>query len=278
MRATGLAKAFAEFAALPALLRLQAFERSGVQEWARLLEEQGYSEDHLEPEDTPRRWQDLTAFVAKDAMRFCRRVRLLKKDGTLTRAGRRIAELADGDASADAERDDDSSEVLATVLAEQIRRHYRGPGGLELVELLHDAGAGLASGDHPWGGSIAGLLLAEADTLLWWGFRDAERARQLARELPDVRHRVLTAFDERNRRLDWEMEGELVTEWAPLGPVAFADAVAIWHYDQPELAKKSKLSLTELRVTTMAMVFAELLTEHFWRFQVSFFVPADDGS
>ena len=94
MRAIGLGKAFADFAALPGLLRLQAREHPGVQGWARLLEEQGFNEDHLEQEDTPRMRQDLTAFVAKDAMRFCRRLQLLEKDGTLTAAGRRIAELA----------------------------------------------------------------------------------------------------------------------------------------------------------------------------------------
>ncbi len=277
MRATGLGKAFAEFAALPDLLRLQAREHPGVQGWARLLEEQGFNEDHLEQEDTPRMRQDLTAFVAKDAVRFCKRLQLLEENGTLTVAGRQIAEFADEAASAGTAWDDGPSDILADVLAEQIRRHYRGADDLELVGLLHEAGAALASGGQPWSGSIAGLLLVEVDTLLWWGFRDAERALRLTHALPDIRHQVLGRLAGRGRALDWEMDGELTADRGRLGPVAFGDAVAIWHYDQPELSMKSRLSITELRVTAMAMVFAELLSEHFWRLQVSFLAPPDGG-
>ena len=71
--ATGLGRAFAEFTALPSLLRLPMAAGPDASGWAELLEEQGYNEDHLEPEDTPRRPQDLTRFVADDAARFCRR-------------------------------------------------------------------------------------------------------------------------------------------------------------------------------------------------------------
>ena len=37
---------------------------------------------------------------------------------------------------------------------------------------------------------VDGLLLAEVDTLLWWGFTDAERASEVAGELPGIRKRT----------------------------------------------------------------------------------------
>lgn len=55
--------------------------------------------------------------------------------------------------------------------------------------------------------------------------------------------------------------------------MSFCDALAISHYDEPELAGMSDFSITELRVTAMALVFAELFTERFWQFRISVLAP-----
>ena len=58
-RRGGLGKVFAEFTALPRLLKLQASGSGNLKGWVRELKEWGFKEDHLEKEDIPRRRVDL---------------------------------------------------------------------------------------------------------------------------------------------------------------------------------------------------------------------------
>ena len=159
------------------------------------------------------------------------------------------------------------------MLAEQVERHYNGADGLPLVAFLRDASVDLALPGQPWTGWVDGLLLAEIDTLLWWGFTDAERANAVAEDLLAVRSETLHKLTEANP--DFVMEAEV--EDAGLdhvpGVVSFCDALAIWHCDDPELAGMSDFSITELRVMAMALVFAELFTERFWQFRISVLAP-----
>ena len=145
------------------------------------------------------------------------------------------------------------------------------------MRFLQDASADLALGGQPWSGRVDGLLLAEVDTLLWWGFADAERASEVAGELRGIRRRVLGLLTEANPEFAMAAEEEVASLENVPGAVSFSDAVAIWHYDKPELAGASDFSITELRVTAMAMVFAELLSEKFWRFQISVLAPSGAG-
>ena len=276
-RAGGVGKVFAEFAMLPDLLQRGLREPVTALDWTSHLEQSGFDEDHLDLEDMPRDRSIHARFVAKDAIRFCEWLDLLAPDGHLTAPGRRVAELAVLE-SPPREGPDVRSRELATVLAEQLQRHYLGAGGLPLVRFLQDASADLATRGQPWSGLVGGLLLAEVDTLLWWGFADAERASEVAGELAGVRHRVLGLLTEAKPEFVMDTEEEVASLEHVPGAVSFSDAVAIWHYDKPELAGASDFSITELRVTAMAMVFAELLSERFWRFQISVLAPPEAGA
>ena len=276
-RTGGVAKVFAEFAMLPDLLQRGLREPVTVSDWTSHLEQSGFDEDHVSLADMPRDRSIHARFVAADAISFCERLDLLGPDGELTAAGRRLAELAPLEFPPP-EGPDVRARELAAVLTEQLERHYLGAGGLSLVRFLQDASAGLAAGGQPWSGWVDGLLLAEVDTLLWWGFADAERAAEVARGLAGVRHRVLGLLTEANPAFVMQADVEVGgLEHVP-GAVSFSDAVAIWHYDKPELAGASDFSITELRVTAMAMVFAELLSERFWRFQLSVLAPPEAGA
>ena len=296
-RRGGLGKAFAEFTALPRLLKLQASDPGNMKAWVRELKEWGFNEDHLEKEDIPRKRVDLAWFIAQDAMRFCEWLQLIYDDGHLTPAGERVASLADEDEDEDGYpagsprrrrltsppsspplSRTEQSRLLTAVLAEQMQRHYVGVDGLELVPLLQDACAALAADGQPWSGSVGGLLLAEVDTVLHWGFADAERAREVARELPNVRHEIMERLTNADGGFGPVGGGWFGSAGGLPWPMMFSDAVAIWHYYNPEFAMNSRLSITELRVTAMAMVFAELFAENFWEFQVSVLAPAGHRS
>ncbi|MDE0373188.1 MAG: hypothetical protein OXI73_11685 [Rhodospirillales bacterium] len=275
--AGGVGTVFADFAMLPDLLRRGHREPVTVSDWTSHFEQSGFDEDHLHLADMPRNRSLHARFVAADAIRFCMRLHLLDPDGQLTGAGRRVAELAGLD-SPPPEGPDMRARELATVLAEQLERYYLGAGDRPLVPFLRDASEHLARPGQPWTGWVDGLLLAEVDTLLWWGFADAERAAEVARGLAGVRHRVLGLLTEANPAFVMEAGEEAAgREYVP-GAVSFSDAVAIWHYDQPDLAGVSDFSITELRVTAMALVFAELFTEKFWQFRISVLAPPGAGS
>ena len=288
-RKGGLGKAFAEFTALPRLLRVQASGPGNIEGWVRALKKWGFNKDHLEKEDIPGRRADLPWFIADDAMRFCEWLQLIGDDGRLTPAGERVASLADEDEDEDrspasspppiAPRSPplsrtEQSRLLTAVLAEQMQRHYLGADGLELVPLLQDASSALAAEGLAWSEHAGGLLLAEVDTVLHWGFIDAERAREVARELPFVRGDIMARLETADRGLGPGHGGWLGGTGGVPWPIMFSDAVAIWYYYKPEFAMNSRLSITELRATALAMVFAELFTETFWEFQVSVLAPA----
>ena len=280
-RIGGVGGVFAEFAMLPDLLRRGLRGPVTASNWTTLFAQAGFNEAHLDREDMPRNRSAHAGFIAHGAIRFCEWLDLISPDGDLMDAGRRVADLAVPE-SPPPDIPDVRAQELAAVLAGQLERHYLGAGGLPLVRFLQDASADLADGGHPWSGPAGGLLLAEVDTLLWWGFADAERAAEVARGLAGVRRRVLGLLTEANA--DFAMEPEEEPGAAVPGlehvphAVSFSDAVAIWHYDKPELAAASDFSITEVRATAMALVFAELLTEKFWRFEISVLAPSGAGS
>ena len=275
-RAGGVGGVFAEFAMLPDMLSHGLRGPVTVADWTSHLARTGFNEDHLDEEDMPRNRSAHAGFIARDAIRFCEWLDLLSPAGELTAAGRRVAELAVLEPPPP-EGPDVGARELAAVLAVQLEQHYLGAGGLPLVRFLQDASADLAGDGHPWSGPVGGLLLAEVDTLLWWGFADAERAAEVARGLAGVRHRVLGLLTEANEAFVLDPVEEAPGLGHVPGAVSFSDAVAIWHYDKPELAAASDFSITEVRVTAMAMVFAELLAEKFWRFEISVLAPSGAG-
>ena len=221
-------------------------------------------------------------------MRFCEWLWLIDDYGRLTPVGERVAELADEDEDEDGYPASsppgspppsprlgrtERSRLLTAVLAEQMQRHYLGADGLELVPLLQDASAALAAGGQAWSGSVGGLLLVEVDTVLHWGFADAERVREVARKLPNARNEIMERLTNADKGFGPVGGGGSGSAGGLPWPMMFSDAVAIWHYYKPEFAMNSRLSITELRVTAMAMVFAELFADNFWEFQVSVLAP-----
>ena len=254
----GLAKAFAEFSQLPDLLQAAASGADDDEAWAKLLEAHGFNDGHVHPGDL----EDVTrsgraAFMARDARRLCERLELLTPRG-LTEAGQRVAGVA---ATPIGERPSGAERAAAAVVGEQIRRHYVGANGLALVPLVQQASAEVAAAPQPLWADLPGLLLVEFGTLLYRGLVDAERALELVEELPHVRT---------------EVAGRLERGGLPrrdFGPGTFADAIAFWHGGQDALGAPSTLTLTELRVTAMAMTWSGLLDEEFGDFEVSFLVP-----
>ena len=276
-RTGGVGGVFAEFAMLPDVLGRGLRGPVTAADWTQHLARTGFNEAHLDREDMPRDRSAHARFIAHDAIRFCEWLDLLSPAGNLTAAGGRLAELA-ALAPPRPEGPDVRARELAAVLAEQLDQHYLGAGGLPLVRFLQDASAELAAGRHPWSGPAGGLLLAEVDTLLWWGFADADRAAAVAGELAGIRYHVLGLLAEDNPKFVMAGGEEAASLKHVPGPVSFSDAVAIWHYDKPELAAASDFSLTEVRATAMALVFAELLAEKLWRFEISVLAPSEAGS
>ena len=247
-RRGGLVRCFAEFPLLPDLLRADLESSDVPDDWARLLHEHGYNRDHVEDQDIPAS-MTLPEFMAQDALRLCRWIRLIDPDGDLTAAGRRLRDIA---ATPFADRERRESFALTRTLAVQIQQFYLGENGIPLAGVLQAASAVLASHGHLWPGGLQGLLLVEADALLHWGFADASAAQALVHRLPVVRREVLDA-------LQWIPDA--VDEHGVVVPEVAAETLAEVHWSRAELARDSELTITELRATAMAMTFAQLLSQ-----------------
>lgn len=247
----GLVRCFAEFSLLPDLLSIYRpeFTRDEVVEnWGRLLDDIGYNADHVEERFIPD-GMTLTGFMADDALRFCQWIYLIGRRGALTRPGTRIANIA---GKPHEERGEGESRTLTRILAIQTQINYRGANGLHLTDLLQGACAVLASHGQPGRLLLRGLLLAEMDTLLHWGFIDAATAESLAKRMSSFRQRVIDAM--RGVQEDAPRAGE------EEAAIAMADIVSELHWRDPILAQSSQLTSTELKATAMAMTFSQLLS------------------
>ena len=109
----------------------------------------------------------------------------------------------------------------------------------------------MASYAWRWHTSLGGLLLAEMDTLLHWGFEDAVIAERLGRRMPDFRARVITALAEASEASD---------EDAAVTATDIAQATTEYHWRDPTLAQNSELTPTELKAIAIAFSFSQLLS------------------
>lgn len=239
----GIVRGFADFDLLPDLLCV----RPTVEDWGRLLDAIGYNSDHVEKRFIPAD-MSLTEFMAGDALRFCTWIELIEPSGVLTASGLRLADIG---GEPRGQRSVDTAWELRKTLAEQIQATYLGDDGLPLADMLQGACAVLASHGQIWPPIMGGLLLAEMDTLLHWGFVDAATARRRAGELPARRYRVIRAIREVPDALD--DDGTVI-------PEALAETLAEVHWRDPELAQQSETTMTELKATAMAMTFSQLLS------------------
>ena len=254
--AGGLVRCFTEFYLLPDLLRRYPDQKTRdqvdlVSEWAALLDEHGYNEDHVEdrfiPDDI-----NLSEFMAEDAIRLCRRIRLIGPRGGLSPSGRRVARMGRVRWS---NRDENASRILTRTLAEQIQEHYRGADELRLVDLLQSASAVLSSHGREWRDvGLDGMLLIEMESLLHWGSTNADEARRLVYRLPGIRKSVVDAFRE-----DPEVKAGRET----FDATDIADTLAEVHWRTRSLAEGSFINTMDLRATAMAMTFAQLLSPSF---------------
>ena len=247
----GLVRCFAEFTLLPDLLNIYRPGDSrdeAVEAWGRLLDDTGYNGDHVENRFIPD-GMTLTEFMADDALRFCRWIVLIEAGGELSDPGEQVAGIA-GTPFEDRGRDE--SRALTKILAEQTQRHYLGADGLPLTDLLQGASAILASHGRSWHPSVRGMLLAELDTLLHWGFTDAATAESLARRLPSLRERVIDAM---------QNVPDVVDEEPLINTLNQVNYFSELHWRDPDLAQGSELTATELKATAMAMTFSQLLSQ-----------------
>ena len=239
----GIVRGFADFYLLPDLLRV----RRTLEDWGRLLDAIGYNSDHVEKRFIPA-GMSLTEFMADDALRFCASTELIEPSGALTASGRRLADIG---SEPHGQRGADATWELRKTLAEQIQSTYLGDGGLPLVDMLQGACAVLASHGQMWSPMMGGLLLAEMDTILHWGFVDAATARRRVGELPARRSLVIRAIR--------QVPDALEDDGTPI-PEAVAETLAEVHWRDPELAQQSETTMTELKATAMAMTFSQLLS------------------
>ena len=258
----GLGKAFAEFSLLPDLLQASASGGDSDAGWTSVLETHGFNDGHVHADDLGRLPPGgLAVYMARDARRLCERLQLLGPSG-LTGAGQEVAAAVPL-----VERPPAVERAAAAVVGEQIRLLYRGHYILGLAELVQDACRRMAAAEQPPWAAVRGLLLAEFDTLLYCGFVNGDRAARLPELLPGVRKDVAA-------RLEWRPTGGgPPLPPGDLGPGTFCDAVSYLHYGNEGLARASTLSLTELRVTAMAMTWSGLLAEEFVDFAISVLVP-----
>ena len=243
----GLVRCFAEFARLPDLLHAYRPDTDVLAVWVQTLDEIGYNADHVEDRYIPD-GMTLTAFMAADALRFCHWIHLIGPRGALTQAGRAAAQIGNTPLR---DRDEGHARRLSRLLAGYIQAYYRGADNLPLTDLLQSVCAAMASYGRNWPPALGGLLLAEMDTLLHWGFEDAVIAERLGRRMPVFRNRVMAALAEVSGSSD---DGEAVTA------NEIAQATTEYHWRNPTLAQSSELTPTELKATAIALSFSQLLS------------------
>ena len=247
-RRGGVVRCFAEFSLLPDLLHAHAENPGSIEDWRQLLDERPCNQEHVEDEFVP--WGGtMTETMAEDADRFCRWVGLIGEAGDLSPAGGRIARIGEMPLEV---RDKLATGVLTRVLAEQIQECYLGVDGLRVANLLSLACTELSWSGHEWPDGLQGLLLVEMETLVHWAFVDADRANGLVNHLPIVRDQVIHAL-----RRDPEVRAGRET----VDATVVAEVLAEVHWHREELALDSELTLTELRATALALIFAELLAQ-----------------
>ena len=239
----GLVRCFAEFHLLPDLLRAHRANPGAVGDWSRLLDDNGYNEEHVGEEFVPE-GEERTGAMAEDAVRFCRWTGLILADGNLSAPGRRLADVG---GVPPGDRGRVAPGVLTRVLAERIQASYLGVGGLRVADLLRRASSGLAWPGHAWPRGLRGLLLMEMNTLVHWAFVDAGEAERLVGRLIVVRDGVVGALAGAGRET--------------VGAEVLAGALARVHWRDEGLALNSELTLTELRSTALALIFAEVLAQ-----------------
>ena len=267
-----LVHCFAEFDLLPDLLvrRLRHPDETDaetVDAWARVLDKRDCNSDHVLDDEIPG-GVPLETFMARDALVFCQRIGLLDEQGALSEPGLFIARMGETKYK---KRSAADSREMTRILGEQIQRSFLGADDQPLTGLLQSASTVLAARPGGWPGELGGLLLSEVDTLLHWGVLDAARATRLARrglldirevELRDIRQSAggVTYDGPAPEGLSRALPDELVESMLDETRTEeeFAARIEDAHESDPRLSQESPLTITGLRATAMALVFAEL--------------------
>ena len=241
----GLARAFAEFWLLPDLLAAWEPDATPPSAWARLLEREGYTVDHIAEDELPE-GPDLASVMADDAWRVANWLELVDGAG-VTDAGLEVAQVARFDFDA---RNEDVWSAAKEAVAAQVRRCYLGADGVRIADLLETGAHALAEAEEAWTQFCPGLLLAEIEALIHLANTDADRARALADELP--RHRAQAMREYSPPRAEFD---EI------LNMSVHADAVSAYYIrDLPGYIDESVLTLTAAQATAILFVFCGLLT------------------
>ena len=241
----GLARAFAEFWLLPDLLTAWEPGAAPPASWARLLEREGYTVDHIADDELPE-GPDLASIMADDAWRVAQWLDLVDSGG-VTDAGLEVAQVARFDFDA---RNEAVWSAAKKVVAAQVRKCYLGADGVRIADLLETGAKALAEAADAWTRLCPGLLLAEIEALIHVANADADRARTLADELPRHRMRAMREYAPPPEEFD-----EI------LNMSAHADAVSAYYIRElPGHIDESVLTLTTAQATAILFVFCGLLT------------------
>ena len=173
----GLSGVFADFDHLPALfadVNELGSRRETVARWARLLEELGFDDRHIDPDEYPVA-QPEAALAAEGAWRFAECMGFIAA-GELTETGREAADFARLDAVR-------RHEALAPILAKGVESALVGQGGEPILPLLRQAAQRLAASKNLWVRECPGLLPVEVGAIVHWACVDLQRAHTLVRDI-----------------------------------------------------------------------------------------------
>ena len=226
----GLCGVFLDFDLLPRLLA-RAETAGGraetVADWSALLDEAGFKESHIDPDELP---AGLSAAdcAAADAWRFAERMGFVDPGGP-TADGRETAALAE----VNRER---RREVLAPMLAERVERRLRGQGDTSIVDLLRRAAGRLETTTNLWARECPGLISVEVGAIVHWACVNARRANELVdnivswRDVAMHRHQAPSAPAGAHAQLHLERVSEFYGEHPWLGervPWSFGKELAL---------------------------------------------------
>ena len=147
----------------------------------------------------------------------------------------------------------EDSRRLTRWLARQIQQYFVGHEDRPLTDLLQGTSAVLLSHGWPWSPELGGLLLSEVDTLLYWGARDWGRAEAIAQD------GLLSVRLEEYGRIEGAATDEEMADpnaW----PFYLATRIGDAHLGDANLARDSRLTTTGLRATSMALLYAQLMS------------------
>ena len=275
-----LVKGFTDFDVLPDLLAMTSDPAPGAPDsaggntlrfhpghtpiqWEIFLKEWGVNKDHIEPGEFEAEAGDYFWF-AQDVKDLVHRMRWISETEEPSEQGRVLAEIGRrpwGERTLEDER------AIGQALRDSIAEHYVADNGLSVVDVLQFGTRLLGQSRQEWPWFAPGLLMIEFWALIYWAFKDPQRAVELCDELVVNREAALALVGVKSREIDG---GE------PITIELLADATGSMYLDQRRLAADTGLKTTWVRSTAMLLTYAGLLEEFVMGPVSYFFLPSPE--